>query len=57
MSTANGQQTIIAPSILAADFAALGAEVEAISDAEWVHIDVMATSSPTFPSAPQSPSP
>lgn len=41
MSTANGQQTIIAPSILAADFAALGAEVEAISDAEWVHIDVM----------------
>ena len=41
MSTANGQQTIIAPSILAADFAALAAEVEAISDAEWVHIDVM----------------
>jgi ribulose-phosphate 3-epimerase len=34
---------VIAPSILAADFANLGAEVEAVvaAGAEWVHIDVM----------------
>lgn len=35
------QRTIIAPSILAADFAQLGKEVERVSDAEWIHIDVM----------------
>jgi len=33
----------IAPSILSADFASLGAEISAISDAgaDWIHIDVM----------------
>lgn len=35
--------TVIAPSILSADFARLGEEVRAIDDAgcDWVHIDVM----------------
>ncbi len=32
---------IIAPSILAADFARLDREVEAVSKADWLHIDVM----------------
>ncbi|AZA09201.1 ribulose-phosphate 3-epimerase [Corynebacterium pseudopelargi] len=32
---------IIAPSILAADFTVLGKEVEAIANADWVHVDVM----------------
>lgn len=32
---------IIAPSILSADFSQLGQELEKISTAEWVHIDVM----------------
>lgn len=32
---------IIAPSILAADFARLDREVEAVSNADWLHIDVM----------------
>jgi ribulose-phosphate 3-epimerase len=34
---------VIAPSILSADFATLGAEVEAVvaADADWIHIDVM----------------
>ena len=33
----------IAPSILSADFAALGREVEAITEAgaDWIHVDVM----------------
>ena len=33
----------IAPSILSADFASLGAEISAISDAgaDWIHVDVM----------------
>jgi ribulose-phosphate 3-epimerase len=37
------QTTLIAPSILAADFARLGEEVEAIdrAGADWVHVDVM----------------
>jgi ribulose-phosphate 3-epimerase len=37
------QSTIIAPSILSADFARLGADVRAVLDAgaEWVHFDVM----------------
>jgi ribulose-phosphate 3-epimerase len=36
-------QTLIAPSILAADFAKLGEEVRAIDEAgaDWIHIDVM----------------
>ena len=37
------KRTLIAPSILAADFARLGEEVEAIdrAGADWVHVDVM----------------
>ncbi|MCJ0826724.1 ribulose-phosphate 3-epimerase [Luteimonas sp. 50] len=37
------QPTVIAPSILSADFARLGAEVDAVLDAgaDWVHFDVM----------------
>lgn len=31
----------IAPSILNADFAALGKEIERIANADWVHVDVM----------------
>ena len=34
---------LISPSILSADFAQLGAEVEAIdkAGADWIHVDVM----------------
>jgi ribulose-phosphate 3-epimerase len=32
---------MIAPSILSADFARLGAEAEAVSGADWLHVDVM----------------
>jgi ribulose-phosphate 3-epimerase len=41
--SAPGHKTIIAPSILAADFARLGEEVRAIeaAGADWVHVDVM----------------
>jgi ribulose-phosphate 3-epimerase len=36
-------RTIIAPSILSADFSKLGDEVEAVAaaDADWIHLDVM----------------
>ena len=32
---------IVAPSILSADFSRLGEEIASISDAPWVHVDVM----------------
>lgn len=32
---------MIAPSILAADFARLGAEADAVGNADWLHIDMM----------------
>ncbi|MDZ5695818.1 ribulose-phosphate 3-epimerase [Chelativorans sp. M5D2P16] len=37
------RQTIIAPSVLSADFSRLGEEVEAVarSGADWIHLDVM----------------
>ena len=37
------QPVRIAPSILSADFAALGREVEAVTEAgaDWIHVDVM----------------
>ena len=37
------QATVIAPSILSADFARLGQDVEAVLEAgaDWVHFDVM----------------
>lgn len=41
----------IAPSILSADFAALGAGVEAIASADYVHFDVMDGCSPISASA------
>ncbi|HEU4986315.1 MAG TPA: ribulose-phosphate 3-epimerase, partial [Rhizobiaceae bacterium] len=36
-------KTIIAPSILSADFSRLGDEVEAVAEAgaDWIHLDVM----------------
>ncbi|MEJ7796720.1 MAG: ribulose-phosphate 3-epimerase [Nocardioides sp.] len=36
-----GRHIQITPSILSADFAALGAEVARIGTADWVHVDVM----------------
>ena len=33
--------TLVSPSILSADFARLGEEIESISAADWVHVDVM----------------
>ena len=32
---------LVAPSILSADFARLGAELDSIASADWVHVDVM----------------
>ena len=32
---------IIAPSILAADFARLGEEVRAVANGDWIHVDIM----------------
>ena len=40
----------IAPSILSADFAHLARDIEAISTADYVHVDVMACSCPISPS-------
>lgn len=37
----SAQQTIIAPSILAADFSRLADEVARVPNADWLHIDVM----------------
>ncbi|RAV34103.1 ribulose-phosphate 3-epimerase [Corynebacterium heidelbergense] len=37
----NGQQTLVAPSILAADFAFLARDIAAVPSADWLHIDVM----------------
>jgi ribulose-phosphate 3-epimerase len=34
-------EPLIAPSILAADFARLGEEAEAVDNADWLHIDMM----------------
>ncbi len=34
-------QTLIAPSILSADFARLGEEAAAVAGADWLHVDVM----------------
>lgn len=43
MINSEAMSTVIAPSILSADFARLGAEVEAVlkAGADWVHFDVM----------------
>ncbi len=43
MINSRPMNTVIAPSILSADFARLGAEVEAVlqAGADWVHFDVM----------------
>ncbi|KAB3523462.1 ribulose-phosphate 3-epimerase [Corynebacterium sp. zg254] len=35
------QQTVIAPSILAADFGKLVEEIQRVPEADWLHIDVM----------------
>ncbi|MBM4367585.1 MAG: ribulose-phosphate 3-epimerase [Deltaproteobacteria bacterium] len=32
---------LVAPSILSADFAKLGAELESVATADWIHVDVM----------------
>jgi ribulose-phosphate 3-epimerase len=32
---------LVAPSILSADFARLGAELESVATADWIHVDVM----------------
>ena len=32
---------MIAPSILSADFARLGAEADAVAGSDWLHVDVM----------------
>ena len=32
---------LVAPSILSADFARLGAELDSVKTADWIHVDVM----------------
>jgi ribulose-phosphate 3-epimerase len=43
MTDTTAPRTIIAPSVLSADFSRLGEEVEAVADAgaDWIHLDVM----------------
>jgi ribulose-phosphate 3-epimerase len=43
VSTKSQKQTVIAPSILSADFSKLGAQIEAVdkAGADWIHVDVM----------------
>ncbi|MDP9118264.1 MAG: ribulose-phosphate 3-epimerase [Actinomycetota bacterium] len=41
MSAIGSPEPLIAPSILSADFARLGAEAELVSHADWLHVDVM----------------
>jgi ribulose-phosphate 3-epimerase len=41
MSSWNCSGPVVAPSLLAADFARLGEEMAAIGNADWVHVDVM----------------
>ena len=41
MSTGTNNRVKIAPSILAADFARLGEQVDAVRNADWLHLDVM----------------
>lgn len=43
MFTIMGSNTLIAPSILSANFATLGEEIQAIDKAgcDWIHVDVM----------------
>lgn len=38
---AQQRKPIIAPSILAADYARLGEEIAAVPDADWIHVDIM----------------
>lgn len=40
-STTGRRAPIISPSILAADFSRLDRELEAVSHADWIHVDVM----------------
>ncbi|WAX56943.1 ribulose-phosphate 3-epimerase [Jatrophihabitans cynanchi] len=41
MNTPGRPEPMIAPSILAADFARLGEEADAVDNADWLHVDVM----------------
>lgn len=39
--TATFSAPLISPSILAADFSRLGEEVQAVANADWIHVDIM----------------
>ena len=39
--SAHSSGPIISPSILAADFTRLGEEVQAVANADWIHVDIM----------------